>query len=120
MDYALRRRFSFIDMEPGFQTEGFKKYAKSKNNKTFDALVEAISGADGLNNAITKDTSLRKGFCIGHSYFVFDEPCTDELLHEIVDYDILPMLREYWFDDSKEYEEWESRLQGVIKNASNG
>lgn len=120
MDYALRRRFSFIDMEPGFQTEGFKKYAKSKNNKTFDALVEAISGADGLNNAITKDTSLGKGFCIGHSYFVFDEPCTDELLHEIVDYDILPMLREYWFDDSKEHEEWESRLQGVIKNASNG
>ena len=26
IDYALRRRFSFFDMEPGFDSEGFIKY----------------------------------------------------------------------------------------------
>lgn len=29
IDYALRRRFSFFDMIPAFQTEGFKAYQKS-------------------------------------------------------------------------------------------
>ena len=28
IDYALRRRFSFFAMEPGFQTEGFQAYMK--------------------------------------------------------------------------------------------
>ena len=32
IDYALRRRFSFITMEPGFTSEGFKKYQKSLNH----------------------------------------------------------------------------------------
>ena len=31
-----------------------------------------------------------------------------------VEYDILPMLREYWFDDKAKYEEWEKALTGVI------
>lgn len=120
IDYALRRRFSFINMEPGFQTEGFQKYAKTKNSKGFDALIKLISEDNGLNDTIAKDPSLGNGFCIGHSYFVFDEPCTDKLLKEIVDYDILPMLQEYWFDESKKYEEWKSKLYEVLKNASNG
>lgn len=29
IDYALRRRFSFYEMTPGFDTEGFKKYQES-------------------------------------------------------------------------------------------
>ena len=29
LDYALRRRFSFFDMEPGFDSEGFINYQNS-------------------------------------------------------------------------------------------
>ena len=39
IDYALRRRFSFIDMEPGFDTDGFKEYMSSKGSSTMKALV---------------------------------------------------------------------------------
>lgn len=113
IDYALRRRFSFIDMEPGFDTDGFKEYMSSKGSSTMKALVEEVKQ---LNVDIKE--KLGKGFCIGHSYFVFDEPCSDELLKNIVNYDILPMLAEYWFDDEEPYEMWASRLNGVFENGS--
>lgn len=41
--------------------------------------------------------------------------CTDEWLHSIVDYDILPMLSEYWFDDASKLRHWENILQGVFQ-----
>lgn len=113
IDYALRRRFSFVDMEPGFDTDGFKEYLNSKSSDTMNALVEEIKQ---LNDDIKE--KLGKGFCIGHSYFVFDEPCSDALLKSIVNYDILPMLAEYWFDDEEQYEMWASRLNGVFENGS--
>lgn len=113
IDYALRRRFSFVDIEPGFDTKGFKEYLSSKGNTTMGALVEKV---EELNEDIKQ--TLGKGFCIGHSYFVFDEPCSDTLLRSIVKYDILPMLAEYWFDDEEQYETWASRLNGVFNNGS--
>ena len=113
IDYALRRRFSFVDMEPGFDTKGFKEYLSSNGNTTMGALVEKV---EELNEDIKQ--TLGKGFCIGHSYFVFDEPCSDTLLRSIVKYDILPMLAEYWFDDEEQYETWASRLNGVFNNGS--
>lgn len=118
IDYALRRRFSFIDMEPGFDTDGFKARAKAYNNPAFDELIRVISGTDGLNAAIAGDPTLGKGFCIGHSYFVLgdNEPCSDELLCDIVNYDILPMLQEYWFDDAKKYQEWADKLHKAVND----
>ena len=113
IDYALRRRFSFVDMEPGFDTDGFKEYMSSKGSSTMKALVEEVKQ---LNVDIKE--KLGKGFCIGHSYFVFDEPCSDALLKNIVNYDILPMLAEYWFDDEEQYDMWASRLNGVFENGS--
>lgn len=113
IDYALRRRFSFVDMEPGFDTDGFKEYMNSKGSSTMKALVEEVKQ---LNVDIKE--KLGKGFCIGHSYFVFDEPCSDALLKNIVNYDIFPMLAEYWFDDEEQYEMWASRLNGVFENGS--
>ena len=58
---------------------------------------------------------LLKGFCIGHSYFCGKDVCTDEWLHSIVDYDILPMLSEYWFDDTSKLRRWENILQGMFQ-----
>lgn len=113
IDYALRRRFSFVDMKPGFDTDGFKEYINSKGSSTMKALVEEVKQ---LNVDIKE--KLGKGFCIGHSYFVFDEPCSDALLRNIVNFDILPMLAEYWFDDEEQYEMWASRLNGVFENGS--
>ncbi len=112
IDYALRRRFSFFDMEPGFDSEGFRQYQASLNNETLNALVERVKD---LNKEIATDKSLGKGFCIGHSYFCGQDTCTDEWLDSIVNYDILPMLSEYWFDDTAKLQRWENILRGVLQ-----
>lgn len=113
IDYALRRRFSFFDVEPGFDSQGFLAYQNSLNN---DTLNELIAKVKDLNNEIALDKSLGKGFCIGHSYFCGRSNCTEEWLHAVVDYDILPMLREYWFDETNKLQRWENILQGVFQS----
>lgn len=112
IDYALRRRFSFFDMEPGFDSEGFINYQKGFANHIFDTLIEHIKE---LNKEIIQDKSLGKGFCIGHSYFCNADTCTQEWMKDIVDFDILPMLSEYWFDETTKLQHWENILHGVFQ-----
>lgn len=112
IDYALRRRFSFFEVDPGFDSNGFIQYQNSLNNETLNELVSRVKD---LNKEIALDKSLGKGFCIGHSYFCGRDVCTEEWLHSIVDYDILPMLSEYWFDDTTKLQRWENILQGVFQ-----
>lgn len=112
IDYALRRRFSFFDMEPGFDSEGFIHYQNGFANDIFNSLVERVKE---LNREIMKDKSLGKGFCIGHSYFCNMDVCSEESLKDVVEFDILPMLSEYWFDDSTKLQHWENRLRGVFQ-----
>ena len=112
IDYALRRRFSFFEMEPAFDSDGFVAYQSSLGNEMFDSVIDCIKE---LNRDIRKDVSLGSGFCIGHSYFCNQKECTEEWLKAVVYYDILPMLREYWFDDPGKVDRWESRLSGVFE-----
>ncbi len=112
IDYALRRRFSFIEMEPGFDSDGFIKYQQNLDNETFNELILKIQD---LNREITKDKSLGQGFCIGHSYFCNQSICTQEWMQAIVDFDLLPMLREYWFDDSMKLQRWENIFHGMFQ-----
>jgi 5-methylcytosine-specific restriction protein B len=58
-----------------------------------------------LNKEITEDKSLGRGFQIGHSYFCVDVPITDKVYREIIEYDIKPILFEYWFDDKNKAEQ---------------
>ena len=111
IDYALRRRFSFFEMNPGFDSEGFKAYLKGKNNERLNELVELVKE---LNRQIATDDSLGQGFEIGHSYLCTGEVVTDEWLKEVVNYDILPMLQEYWFDNRAEVDRWANRLNGIF------
>lgn len=114
IDYALRRRFSFFEMAPAFESDGFKKYQHSLDNRTFDELISEIIK---LNEEISRDKSLGNGFCIGHSYFCgkTKETCTNEWMQSVVDYDILPMLSEYWFDDDTRVQHWDNILHGVFQ-----
>lgn len=114
IDYALRRRFSFYEMTPGFDTEGFKKYQESIGNDKFDKVVNAIVS---LNHDIINDDSLGSGFCIGHSYFCSSKPndINDLWLENIVEYDIKPMLREYWFDNDSKYQTAVEKLLDALK-----
>lgn len=113
IDYALRRRFSFFEMEPGFNSEGFQKYQNAFANETFNTLIDQIKV---LNKEISEDPSLGRGFRIGHSYFCGREEsgCTTDWMRSVVEFDILPMLAEYWFDEPAKLQHWEKNLRGVF------
>jgi predicted RNA-binding protein with PUA-like domain len=110
IDYALRRRFSFFEMKPGFESAQFEEYVKKLLDPHLEKLVKAIIE---LNKVIAADDSLGSGFCIGHSYlcelgFHYD-------LESIVEYDIIPMLREYWFDNDEKYNLEAQKLRNSLK-----
>ena len=114
LDYALRRRFAFFDLRPAFDTESFIAYQEGLASEKFDRLVACIVK---LNEAIASDESLGDGFCIGHSYFcrMSSDDVTDERISAIVDYELVPMLREYWFDEPSKVDEWAGRLRRSIQ-----
>ncbi len=114
LDYALRRRFAFVELCPAFDSEGFRDYCAGLDNPRFEALVSEV---ESLNRAIAEDESLGEGFCIGHSYFCNMEAdsCTDAALASIVDYELIPMLKEYWFDEPGKVREWADRLRRSLR-----
>ena len=114
LDYALRRRFAFFEFRPAFDTESFADYQDGLASEKFDRLVACVVK---LNEAIASDESLGDGFCIGHSYFCRMSPddVTDEKLSEIVGYELVPMLREYWFDEPSKVDEWAGKLRRSIQ-----
>lgn len=112
LDYALRRRFAFFEMKPGFETDGFREYRQAINNKKFNNLINCVKN---LNEYISKDESLGDGFCIGHSYFCNLHEVNDEVLEQIVEYELIPLLKEYWFDEPSKVENWSQKLRSAIK-----
>lgn len=114
LDYALRRRFAFLELSPAFDSDGFRGYASTLGSPRFEQLIRVVTQ---LNEAITVDESLGEGFCIGHSYFcnMDADSCTDAALASIVDYELIPMLKEYWFDEPGKVREWADRLRRSLR-----
>ena len=110
IDYALRRRFSFYEMKPGFENTSFSEYVDKQHDPHLNHLVKAIIE---LNKVIASDDSLGSGFCIGHSYLC--ELGTHYNLESIVEYDIIPMLREYWFDNDERFNLESQKLRNALK-----
>ena len=101
VDYALRRRFAFIRLQPAFATDQFSDFLNAMSVE--EALVNKIVDRFGaLNQRIHADRkNLGPGFEIGHSFFCpsDDDEGLDHAWYEaIVRREIEPLLREYWFD----------------------
>lgn len=113
VDYALRRRFSFVTVNPAFHTDQFKEFLISKGLSLgfIDKLIQSISE---INQEIIRDTvNLGKGYEIGHSYFCPTvETVNDEQkwFERIIRMEVVPLLREYWFDQEDKVNELLDRL----------
>lgn len=112
LDYALRRRFSFITVEPKFKSDGFKARINNSGNTKFSRLIKEIIS---LNDEIANDDMLGEGFMIGHSYFCGSEKVTDLLLENIVKYEIIPLLQEYWYDTPEKVDKWRDKFYRVLR-----
>ena len=115
IDYALRRRFSFINIEPAFGTEKFKK----KFNEIFDSPYNDVMNLiDELNRDIKEDPSLGEGFMIGHSYFCIEKDdgkkANNNDIKKILNYDIKPLIEEYWYDENTMLDKWKKRIEEYI------
>lgn len=108
VDYALRRRFAFITLKPQYESDIFRDWLlkRSMNENLVNLIVSRMSG---LNQTIKDDPLLGEHFQIGHSFFCPKGDNFAELDHDwykgIVETEIAPLLKEYWFDNAQKADE---------------
>lgn len=113
MDYALRRRFVFVTLQPQYASERFRNWLLERSMKP--ELVDLIvARMTALNRQIKDDPLLGENYQIGHSYFT---PPGDNFAgvdlnwyRSIVRAEIAPLLKEYWFDNLKKAQDVERML----------
>ena len=116
IDYALRRRFAFFKVRPAFESDGFKKMMESYEDTKLPELVDAVKD---LNEDIRADESLGEGFEIGHSYFCSpDAQDTSTWIQSIIEYSIIPLIEEYWFDNPDQADKWTGRLRRLERSGA--
>lgn len=108
VDYALRRRFAFMTLQPQYGSQLYRQWLLDRLMP--QDVVELITSRMGeLNQTIKEDPLLGENYQIGHSYFC---PKGDNFasLNErwftgIVQTEIAPLLKEYWFDNPQRADE---------------
>lgn len=111
VDYALRRRFSFFTLKPAYKTEKFNAYLENKMGLTKDQVTKINTSMGKINDIITN--TLGEDFQIGHSYFIADREDIKDFgiwYEEVIKYEVLPMLEEYYFDDIDRIDEFKEIL----------
>ena len=113
VDLALRRRFTFVDLEPTFG-DSWRRWMNEQGGIDDRQLRNIEQRMTALNEAIAADQSLGDQFRVGHSYVTtppgarIDDPVS--WFREVVDTEIAPLLREYWFDQTNTAENQARRL----------
>ncbi len=113
VDYALRRRFAFMSLKPQFKGDLFRKWLVDRGMDV-DLVSLIVDRMVALNQEIADDTLLGENYQIGHSFFC---PKGDKFeglkrnwYEAIVQTEILPLLREYWFDNAKRADQIAAKL----------
>ena len=112
VDYALRRRFAFLTLDPGFSEKAFSAHL-GNHGLTSAQINHIIHQMEALNLEIEKDeANLGKGYRIGHSFFTPTSPVPDfhKWWHSVIRYEIMPLLEEYWIDDPKRVQQFRITL----------
>lgn len=106
IDYALRRRFSFITLKPAFENKKLENYLIDDEGIDDEFATKITQMYINLNRFI-RDTFKNDNFVIGHSYFInqLDRDKLEQSYNEIVEYDIKPLLEEYFFGEKEKIEE---------------
>jgi len=109
MDYALRRRFYFKNIN--CQTKRLKDWLNENSCKiNLDDLLDAIKN---MNDAIEKAMHC-SDYNIGHSYFM-RERLNEESLNEIINFGVEPLLHEYFFDKNEKIVQIIAPLKNLLK-----
>ena len=113
VDFALRRRFAFIDLEPQIG-EKWRNWVHEHNGIDIAILRQIENRINALNEELAQDRSLGSQYKIGHSYITPSQTTSIlnpiEWFRQIVETEICPLLREYWFDDAEKVEKAKDKL----------
>ena len=113
VDYALRRRFAFATLKPQYASSLFRQWLldRSMNPNLVNLIAERMTA---LNKEIKEDPLLGENYQIGHSFFC---PKGDNFagldknwFYGVVRTEIVPLLKEYWFDNQTKADEASRRL----------
>lgn len=113
IDYALRSRFAFYTVKPDFNNSNFEEYIRKLQNEKMTKLIEKIKE---LNIDIKNDPSLGEGFYIGYRYFCNLNQVDNQKIKSIVEYDLIPLIEEYWYENEDKCNNWKETLRGVLSN----
>ena len=107
VDYALRRRFGFfrIDADPGVLTE--------QNIGNAEVAAEVLSTFNAwLEKELDKDHTL------GHSVFLNPgyHPFSEASFRDLWDFDVKPLMEEYFFGDADRLIEAEKQWKQAVKS----
>lgn len=104
IDYALRRRFSFIKLLPEFG-DTFKDFLVQKGISSSFAN-KVCEKLEKVNAIIAADPLLTDGKMIGHSYFCSysKELPPETWWNNIMKYKVLPYIEEICFDEEEQYQ----------------
>jgi hypothetical protein len=106
MDNALRRRFSFFELKPEFESKKFAAHLESIGLSKIEQEHLKVQ-MQTLNKEIADEKRfLGPGFMLGHSYFDKKEETFSykDWFSSILHSEIAPLLKEYWFDDKEKAE----------------
>jgi 5-methylcytosine-specific restriction protein B len=116
VDYALRRRFGFVDLKPEFESQAFTEYL-AVNGVAPGIANRIVQQMTLLNDKIKEHKDLGKGYQIGHSYFCppsefspRDTASYEEWYQDVIKLDVIPLLEEYLFDDPTTLGNWKQIL----------
>lgn len=112
VDYALRRRFRFVTLQPEFASNAFRDYLTNAGVKP-ELVKKIIDRMTALNEVIAADSkNLGHGYRIGHSYFCPQQGIVpnESWYRRIVESEIVPLIQEYWFDNEQKVKEQRAAL----------
>ncbi len=101
VDFALRRRFAFVTLEPVLGTP-WSDWVQTRCNIEPEVLLRIGDKLNALNRTLSDDVNLGPHFQVGHSFVT---PSANsqisnarEWFRHVVETEIGPLLDEYWFD----------------------
>lgn len=122
IDYAIRRRFAFVDMLPkvlpessGFNIDLFKDvssfFIKNIDDYIKDEQCKLIS------SDILSDEFRPEDVWIGHSYFIMNDKDGEDITNIRIKYEIIPILKEYIKDGIfKDKTAAESKIDNLLSS----
>ena len=111
-DFAIRRRFAFFDFPAD---SNILRQFLEKNNPGATINNSIVELMEKINEKITESV-LGEDCQIGQSYFMKDKIWTKKRMQKVWQYEINPLLKEYYFADKEQIIKIKEIFDSIVNN----